>query len=49
MEKNTIILTTHLYSNVLFLSVFVIYLYLNASIIFIKKYKITSKKKKKNM
>ena len=45
-KKKTIILTTHLYSNILFISVFVIYLYLNTSIIFIKKYKITSSKKK---
>ena len=38
--------TTHLYWNVLFLFVFVIYLNSNTSIIFIKKYKITSSKTK---
>ena len=42
----TVILTTHLYWNVLFLFVFVIYLNSNTSIIFIKKYKITSSKTK---
>ena len=50
-KKKTIILTTYLYSNILFLFVFVIYLNSNTEIIFIKqkinKYKITYLKKKK--
>ena len=47
-KKKTVILTTHLYSNILFISVFVIYFYSNTSIIFIKKNtKLLLKKKKK--
>ena len=41
-KKKTVILTTHVYSNIWFISVFFIYLYSNTSIMFIKKYKITS-------
>ena len=37
VQKKTVILTTHLYSNIWLLSVFIIYLNLNTLIIFIKK------------
>ena len=45
-KKKTVILTIHLYSNILFLSVFVIYLNSNTSIIYTKKNNYFFQKKK---
>ena len=48
-KKKTVILTIHLYSNILFLSVFVIYLNSNTSIIYTKKHNYFFQKKKKSL